>query len=77
MPRNEIQKMILSELQELKSEIKEVRQTDIPNLRTAVGVFKTELSTIKEKMSTKTTIISAVGGLIAIATSVAVAAYLK
>lgn len=73
MPRNEIQKLILAELQNLTSEMKEVRQTDIPNLRTAVGVFKTEISTIKDKISTKTTIITAVGGFIAVATSVAVA----
>jgi len=76
MPRNDIQKLILSELQDLKSEIKEVRQTDIPNLRTAVGVFKTEIATIKEKVSTKSTIITTVGGLLAVATSMAVA-YLR
>lgn len=73
MPRNELQKLILTEIQDLKKEIKEVRQTDIPNLRTAVGVFKTELITIKDKVSTRSTIITAVGGLIAVATSVAVA----
>lgn len=76
MPRNDIQKLILNELQELKSEIKEVRQTDIPNLRTAVGVFKTELATVKEKISTRSTIITTVGGLLAVATSMAVA-YLR
>ena len=76
MPRNDIQKLILSEIQDLKSEIKEVRQTDIPNLRTAVGVFKTELTTIKEKISTRSTIITTVGGLLAVATSMAVA-YLR
>jgi len=73
MPRNDIQKLILSEIQDLKSEIKEVRQTDIPALNTAVGVFKTELKTIKEKVSTRSTIITAVGGLLAVATSMAVA----
>lgn len=73
MPRNDIQKLILSEIQFLKTEIKEVRQTDIPNLRTAVGVFKNELATIKEKVSTKSMIITAVGGLIAVGTSMAVA----
>ena len=76
MARNDIQKLILSEIQDLKSEIREVRQTDIPNLRTAVGVFKTEITTIKEKISTKTTIITTVGGLLAVATSMAVA-YLR
>lgn len=73
MPKNDFQKLILEELQDLKSELREVRQTDIPNLNTAVGVFKTELSTIKEKLSTKTMIITSVGGFIAVATSVAVA----
>lgn len=77
MPHNEIQKLILKELQNLSSEMKEVRQTDIPNLKTAVGVFKSELATVKDKISTKSMIITSVGGLIAVATSVAVAAYLK
>lgn len=73
MPRNEIQKLILSEIQDLKSEIKEVRQTDIPMLQTSVATFKTELKTIKEKVGTKSTIITAVGGLLAVATSMAIA----
>lgn len=73
MPRNDIQKLILSEVQELKKEFKEVRQKDIPALNTAVSVFKTELATIKEKVSTKSMIITAVGGLIAVGTSMAVA----
>lgn len=73
MPKNDIQKLILSEIQELKSEFKEVRQKDIPALNTAVQVFKTELNTIKEKVSTKSMIITAVGGLIAVGTSIAVA----
>lgn len=72
MPKSDL-KLILSELQDLKSEIREVRQTDIPSLTTAVAVFKTELNTIKEKVSTKSMVITAVGGLIAVATSVAVA----
>lgn len=76
MPRNDIQKLILSEIKDLKSEIKEVRQTDIPNLRKAVGVFETEIASIKEKGSVKTTIITTVGGLLAVATSMAVA-YLR
>lgn len=73
MPRNDIQKMILSEIQDLKAEIKEVRQTDIPNLKTAVSLFKNELATIKDKVSTKSTIITAVGGLLAVVISMTVA----
>lgn len=72
MPKNDIQKLILSEIQELKLEFKEVRQKDIPALNTAVQVFKTELNTIKEKVSTRSMIITAIGGLIAVGTSMAV-----
>lgn len=76
MARNDIQKLILAEIQELKSEVKQVRQVDIPALNTAVGVFKTELKTIKEKVSTRSMVITGVGGLLAVATSMAVA-YLR
>lgn len=73
MPRNDFQKLILSELKELKSDMKQIRQIDIPNLNTSVGIFKSELETIKEKVSTKSMIIAGVGGIIAVATSMAVA----
>lgn len=73
MPKNDIQKLILSEIQDLKSEIKEVRQSDIPGLHTIVATLRTELDHVKEKTSTKSMIISAVGGLIAVGTSIAVA----
>lgn len=72
MPKIDTQKLILSELQELKSEIKEVRQTDIPGIHTMVATLRSELDHIKEKTSTKSMIITAVGGLIAVGTSIAV-----
>jgi len=73
MPRNETQKLILEGIQELKSDMKEVRQTDIPGLHTVVATLQTELANVKEKTSTKSMIITAVGGLIAVCTSMAVA----
>lgn len=73
MPPSEIQKLILSEIQDLKTEIREVRQTDIPGLRTSVATFKTELNTLKEKISIRSMIITGVGGLLAVGTSMAVA----
>lgn len=73
MPRNEIQKLILAEIQELKSEFKEVRQKDIPGIHTLVATLQTELNHVKEKTSTRSMIITAVGGLIAVGTSMAVA----
>jgi hypothetical protein len=73
MPKNDIQKLILTGIQELKSEMKEVRQTDIPGLHTIVATLQTELAHVKEKTSAKSMIITAVGGLIAVGTSMAVA----
>lgn len=73
MPKNDIQKLILSEIQEIKADMKEVRQTDIPNIHTIVATLKKEIDHVKEKASTKSTIITAVGGLIAVATSMAIA----
>ena len=76
MPRNDIQKLILSEIQEIKTDMKQVRQTDIPGLHLIVATLQSELKNVKEKTSTKSTIITAVGGLLAVATSMAVA-YLR
>lgn len=73
MPKLDIQKVILSEIQGIKSDIKEVRQKDIPSLHTMVATLKAELNHVKEKTSTKSTVITAVGGLIAVGTSMAVA----
>ena len=73
MPKNEIQKLILEEIQAVKAEVKEVRQNDIPGLHTIVATLRTELDHVKEKTSTKSMIITAVGGLIAVGTSIAVA----
>lgn len=73
MPKNDLLKLIYDDLQELRSEIKEVRQTDIPSLRTMSATLRTEINHVKEKASTRSMIVSGVGGLIAIATSVAVA----
>lgn len=73
MPKNEIQKLILEEIQAVKAEVKDVRQKDIPSLHTIVATLRTELDHVKEKTSTKSMIITGVGGLIAVGTSIAVA----
>lgn len=73
MPKNDIQKLILSEIQDVKTDMKEVRQKDIPGLHTLVATLQTELDNVKDKVSTKSMIITAVGGLIAVGTSIAVA----
>jgi len=61
-----INEVLLSELQEIKADVKQVRQTDIPALRE-------EFAVIKEKTSTSAKIIALVGGAIAVGTSAAVA----
>lgn len=72
MPKNDILKLILSEVQDLKSEVRDVRQKDIPGLHAIAATLKTEMAHVKEKASTRTTIITAVGGMITVATVVAV-----
>lgn len=76
MPKSDIQKLILSEIQEIKTDMKQVRQSDIPGLHLIVATLQTELKNVKEKTSTRSTVITAVGGLLAVATSMAVA-YLR
>lgn len=73
MAKNEIQKLILEEIQAVRNEVKEVRQFDIPGLHVTVATIRTELESVKEKSSTRSTIIAAIGGLIAVGTSIAVA----
>jgi hypothetical protein len=58
--------MIQDKLDAIHKDVKEVREKDIPNL-------KVEVAVMKEKTSTHAKIVSAIGGLIAIATSAAIA----
>ena len=60
------EELLMATLQELKQDVKDIRQTDIPNIKTDIAVVKSE-------SKTSARIISGVGGLIAIATSVAIA----
>lgn len=73
--RNGIQKLLLSEFQEIKSEIKEIRQKDIPDLKVGFNGFKeqtkVEIQALKEKHGFLMKLYAGIGGLIAIVTSVA------
>jgi len=66
MARQEIQKLILAEIQEIKQDLKEVRQNDIPNINTKIAVVQTESKTAAK-------IITGIGGAITLAVSVAAA----
>ncbi len=69
---SEIQKLILEKIENCTNEIKEVRQKDIPGIHTLVATLQSEIEHVKEKTSVKSMIITAVGGLIAVGTSIAV-----
>lgn len=70
MKKDKLQDLVLSELQELKKEIKEIRQTDIPNLKIDIAIEK-------ERTSKTARIITGVGGIISIAVSAAIAKWSK
>ena len=57
---------IEEKLDQIHCDLKEVREKDIPNIKVDVAV-------IKEKSSMQAKIISAIGGLIAVAVSTAIA----
>jgi hypothetical protein len=61
-----VQDLILQEIRDIKGEIKEVRQLDIPNL-------KTELAVVKTQSSQAARVIAGIGGAIAVGTSAAIA----
>ena len=65
MAKESLQSIILKEIQEIKSDLKEVRQTDIPNLRVAVAGFKTELKAVQSRQTWFSSIATVVGGALA------------
>ena len=66
MPKHKKTNYIYQKLEEIHLDLKEVREKDIPQLKIDVAV-------VKEKSSMQAKIISAIGGLIAVAVSTAIA----
>jgi F420-dependent methylenetetrahydromethanopterin dehydrogenase len=70
MPRKKkvdpILAMIQEKLDEIHEDVKQVRTKDIPNLQVKVAV-------VEEKSKHSAKVVSAIGGIIAIATSAAIA----
>lgn len=66
MRKDKVQDLILSEMQEIKKDVKEIRQIDIPNLRVEQAIEK-------EKSNRSAKIITGVGGAIAVLVSSAIA----
>ena len=69
MAKLDIQKLILTEIQEIKSDMKQVRQADIPTLHTIIATLQSELTFVKEKISIRTMLITGIGGAVAVSTS--------
>lgn len=61
-----VQELILSKLESIEKEVKEVRQIDIPKL-------KVDMAIVKEKSSNSAKIIAGIGGAITLAVSTAIA----
>jgi len=66
MKTNEFQNLILSEIQELKKDMKAVREVDIPTLRI-------DMALVKDKASRVSLIITGIGGLISTGLAIAIA----
>lgn len=66
MKPKKFEEILLSDLQEIKKDLKEVRQTDIPNL-------KVDMAVVKKEASATAKIITGVGGAITIAVTTLIA----
>lgn len=58
--------LILSELKEMKQDLKEVRQTDIPAIKVDIANFHTNLDTLKKQQTWSTRLYTVIGGIIAV-----------
>ena len=58
--------ILYEKLEELHQDVKELRQKDIPNI-------KTEIEVVKVKSSIHAKVVSAIGGIIAVGVSAAIA----
>jgi len=69
MPRNEVLKLLIEKIESLDHKVDDVRTKDLPAIHTAMGVLQVK---IEERTGKKATIISAIGGAIAVLTSIGV-----
>ena len=73
MKSNEFHELVLKDLAEMKADIKEVRQTDIPNLKTDLASFKATTDKSIEDLDTKTKwstrVYTIIGGALAVLTA--------
>lgn len=69
MPKNELTKLLIEKIESLDRKVDEVRVKDLPGIHTAMGVLKVQ---IEERTGRKATFITAIGGAIAVLTSIGV-----
>lgn len=70
MTRNKLEELLLAEFRDLKTDVKDIRQKDIPEIRADIAV-------VKDRASQRAMLIAGVGGLISTATAVAAAYLMK
>lgn len=61
---NQTEKLIISKLDVIERELKEVRQKDVPELKTEMAVFKTEY---RNKATVIAAVITTIGGVATLA----------
>jgi len=66
MPSNDFQDLVLSELKELKQDVKDVRLTDIPGIREDIAGFHEKIKTLENQQKWSTRLYTLVGGIVAV-----------
>ncbi len=67
MPLDPFQELLMSELAEMKKDIKDVRVTDIPMLKTEIAGFHEKMGSLKKQQAWSTRLYTILGGAIAVA----------
>jgi hypothetical protein len=67
MKRADFEQLILSELKDLKNEMRDVRTVDIPDLKTTVGTFRKEIDALETSQKWSTRLYTIIGGAITVA----------
>lgn len=61
--------ILLREIQEVKSDMKEVRLKDIPGLQTQIATFKEKIKAVESRQTWFSSIATVVGGILAFTAS--------
>lgn len=67
MPLDPFQELLLSELKDMKNDIKEVRSTDIPALKVDIEGFHGKLKALERQQKWSTRLYTMIGGAVAVA----------